>query len=132
MEPSYGQPGVVTGPKGCKIPTKSFTIINVMPNEATDCKISWENAANCPDQLCTTDGKIAPNAQAKVTYIAEPKELACGKIASLTVNRASTPVATCKALSDVAPGLLYIKNELGDATKCEVSTTAARGGGRAF
>ena len=104
-----------------------------MPNEAITCKITWENAANCLPQDCTKDGKIAANGgQAPVTYIAEPKELACGKIASLTVSRGSTPVATCTGVTNVDPSLLYIKNDVGDNTKCLVSTTPTRGWSPAY
>ena len=119
---------MVTGPKGCKIPTKSFSLLNIMAAEAIECKATWKNAANCPAQDCSADGKIAPNAQAKVSYIAEPPLLACGKLVSLTVKRAGTPALVCTGLTDVASpaGLYYIK-ENADKSKCEVSNSPVRG-----
>ena len=97
-------------------------MINIMPKEASDCKITWENAANCPAQDCTTGGKIAANGGiAKVTYIAEPSVLACGKM-SLTVKRDGSTV--CTGLTNVAPSLYYIKENIDDQTKCEVGTSA--------
>ena len=117
---------MVTGPKGCKIPSKTFSLTNIMTTEATDCKITWENAANCPAQDCGTGGKIASNGIVKVTYIAEPPLLACGKI-SLTVKRGGTLV--CTGLTNIAspvPSTYYIK-ESADKATCEVATTPVRG-----
>ena len=98
-----------------------------MTTEATDCKITWENAANCPAEDCSTGGKIDPNVIVKVTYIAEPPLLACGKITSLTVKRGGTLV--CTGLTDIAspvPSTYYIK-ESADKATCEVATTPVRG-----
>ena len=92
-----------------------------MATEASDCKITWENAANCPAQDCTTDGKIAANGGiAKVSYIAEPPVLACGKM-TLAVKRGGS--LACTGLTNVAPSLYYIKESI-DKTSCEVSTSA--------
>ena len=120
---------MVTGPKGCKIPTKTFTVINIMATEATGCEVIWENAANCPTQKCSADGKIAPNGgTVKVSYIAEPPLLACGKLTSLAVDRGSTPILSCEKLTDVAsPAGLYYLKENADKKKCEFSTSPARG-----
>ena len=95
-----------------------------MPTEAIECKITWENAANCPPQDCSAGGKIAANGQAKVNYIAEPALLACGKLVSVTVKRAGTPALACSGLTDVTSpaGLYYIK-ENADKSKCEVSNS---------
>jgi len=116
---------VVTGPKGCKIPSKTFSLTNIMTTEATDCKITWENAANCPAQDCGTGGKIAASGIVKVTYIAEPPLLACGKMTSLTVKRDGA--LACTGLTNIAsPSLYYIKESL-DKTSCEVATNPVRG-----
>ena len=116
-QPSYGQTGVVTGPKDCKIPTKDkeFSLFNIMDTEATDCKVTWEKKENCPAQDCGTGGKIKAKDTVKVSYIAEAP---CGRM-SLTVKKGGT--LTCTGLTDVAsPDFYFIKD---NEKTCEVSTS---------
>ena len=109
---------MVTGPKDCKIPTKGkeFSLFNIMDTEATDCKITWENAANCPAQDCGTGGKIEDGATVKVSYIAEPP---CGKM-TLTVKKGGT--LDCTGLTNVAsPNSFYFIKDV--EKTCEVATS---------
>ena len=120
-QPSYGQDGLVTGPKGCTIPTATFTLFNLMETDATDCAITWENSANCAAQDCGTITSLKPT---QVTYIAEPAVLACGKIASLTVKRGGT--LACAGLTDAPILSPYYIKESADKTSCDISNSLTK------
>ena len=106
---------------------KTFTIINRMDTEAFGCKITWENAANCPPQDCNEPNHIIdPNGKVTVSYIAQPPLLACGKLASVQAYTGRKRVLICKltnAPSSVVPTLYIKKYWIGTGATCEFSAS---------
>jgi len=117
--------GVVSGAKGCKPPSKSFTVWNLIGVELTDCVAKWDPSDNCPDQDITTDKKIAIGASASVTYYAAPPSLGCTKLLKTTLCKWANE--ECKLSADIDVPIkanLYVKKTLADATKCEIADNA--------
>ena len=116
--------GIVSGEKGCKPPSKSFTVYNLVGAELTDCVAKWDPTDTCPDQDMTTDKKIAADANAKVTYYAAPPSIGCTKLLATTLCKWGTQECKLKADTEIKdlPGNLYVKKTLADATKCEMAT----------
>jgi len=121
--------GVVSGAKGCKPPSKMFTVRNLVGAELTDCVAKWEPSDVCPDQDMTTDKKIAKDGNAEVTYYAAPPSLGCTKLLKTTVCKWGTE--DCLLTKDGKnedievkdlPTSLYVKKQLADAKKCEMGT----------
>jgi len=119
--------GVVSGAKGCIVPSKEFTIFNLIDAEVNECKAKWEPTAICPEQDVGTDGKktIAPLGSSKVTYFTAPPSLGCTKITEISCNWGAQ---VCKLEKiDVTIPDLYIKKILPDGTKCEIANTPRKG-----
>ena len=121
--------GIVSGEKGCKPPSKSFTVYNLIGEELTDCVAKWEPTDVCPDQDIGTDKKIPKDGSAEVTYFAAPPAIGCTKLLKTTLCKWGT--VECKLFKDDAnadidvpiPGNLFVKKQLADPTKCEISSS---------
>jgi len=114
--------GVLSGEKGCKIPSSMLTVFNLSPDKAAKTiKIEWENPTVCPDTVLTED--IAALKSAKVTYFEKPDSLKCGKMKKVT---GKIDAEECKPdLEDKEPADIYFKMDLSDAakTKCLIELT---------
>ena len=118
------QEGVVSGEKGCKVPFKSFTVINLTPKELTECVAKWEPTDICPDQDVGKDKKIPIGKSVTINYFDAPPSLACTKLTTLVCKMGTE---TCE-IKDIpippdVPSPLYIKTTLADPTKCEIAAT---------
>lgn len=121
------EPGVLSGEKGCIVPSKEFTIFNLINKELTDCKAKWEPTDICPEQNVGTDAKttIAPFGKSKVLYFAAPPSIGCTKITAISCNFGAEKCEydANKLPINVPIPNLYVKTKLADPTKCEIANT---------
>jgi len=121
------QEGVISGEKGCKVPSKSFTLFNLIDAGITECKVTWEPKDICPEQQANGDGKIAALGKFAFTYFDAPPSLACTEIKTVackwdnagTVKDCTLNPADAIKVKDVTN--LYVKKKLPDGTDCEIS-----------
>ena len=109
--------GLVSGESGCVVPSKSFTITNLIDADITDCNIEWEPTDVCPKQ---TVAKIEKFKSETVTYFTAPPPIGCTKINKVECTWGSEKCATSAAI-DVPISNLFVKTKLDDNTKCEVA-----------
>jgi len=120
--------GIVSGAEGCEPPSKTFTVYNLIGEEVTDCVAKWEPTDVCPDQDIGTDKKIPSGGSATVIYYAAPPSIACTKLLKTTTCtwgtvkcELSKPDGTPADYDVPIPGNLFVKKQLADPTKCEIS-----------
>jgi len=116
--------GTVSGEKGCKVPSKSFTLFNLIDADLTDCEVKFEPAATCPPQKAgaAADGKIGKLGNFKFTYYSAPPSMACTKISTDTICKWGAE--ECKLAAAVDPITnLYVKTTVADPKKCEITTS---------
>ena len=63
--------GVVSGAEGCKVPSKTFSIHNLISAEVK-CTVNWEPTSICPEQT----ELIAALGSGKITYFDAPPPIA--------------------------------------------------------
>ena len=115
--------GVISGEKGCKVPSSMLTVFNLSTEKAAkDIKIEWENPTVCPD---TVFAEIASLKSEKVTYFEKPDSLKCGKMKKVT---GKIDTVECKPdLEDKDPADFYFKTDLTDPKKCVIELTPKLG-----
>lgn len=116
--------GTVSGQLGCIVPSKSFTVINLIDSELTDCKAKWKPTEICPEQNIGKDGTttIPKGGSSKVTYFTEPPSIGCTEITEATCTF-GTEKCIIKDVKVPIPGVLYVKTTLADPKKCEIAST---------
>jgi len=124
------QESVVSGEKGCKVPSKSFTLFNLIDKEITNCAVTWDPTDICPEQKAgaAADGKIPALGNFAFTYFDAPPSLACKSITKVTCkwdNAGTEKECLLKAedlpieVKDITS--LYVKTTLPGGTDCEIS-----------
>merc|ERR1712232_685332 len=108
--------GIISGDKGCKIPSKKITVFNLTGKSAKTVKVEWES--NCADEEIA---EIATLKSQDVSYFESPDSLKCGKIKAVT-GKMDTVDCTALATTDVSN--VYIKTKSDDAAACVIETNA--------
>lgn len=120
------QVGSVSGELGCIVPSKSFTLFNLINSEITDCEVKWEPTDICPPVKAgkTGDGKIPALGNFAFTYFTAPPSLACTKLTEVTCKMGAEVCKTAKGM-DIPPDVpnMYVKTDLADPKKCLVDST---------
>ena len=115
---------MVSGIKGCKVQSKTFTVFNLIDADLTDCKIDWSPRDICPEQTVGTGGKIPKFGSAKVSYFAAPPSIGCTKINYFACMWGNI---ICKIISNDQPNVpipnLFVKKRPHDNFyECEIAT----------
>jgi len=117
--------GFVSGEKGCKVPSKTFTVFNLItkdPPKVTDCEAEWEPTDTCPKTTIGTGGEIPKAGSATVTYFTAPPSIGCTKIKKVSCKWGTE---TCETADINVPiPTLFVKTKKGDDTKCEIANNA--------
>jgi len=111
--------GLVSGEKGCEVPSKNFTITNLIAEDITDCKIDWEPTDVCPQETVAEIKTLKSNT---VTYFTAPPPIGCTKITKVECTWGSVKCATSGAIDVPIPNL-YVKTKLSAPKECEIANT---------
>jgi len=109
--------GIISGSKGCKIPSKKITVFNLTGAAAKTIKVEWVES-NC---AATDIAELATLKSQDVSYFESPDSLKCGKIKKVTGKMDATD---CTELGETDAANVYIKTLSTDATKCVIETNA--------
>ena len=110
---------IISGDKGCKIPSSKFTAFSLFTDKAAkDIKIEWEYSAACANVKIA---ELAALKSQEIKYFKAPDSLKCGKLKKVSGKMDAT---ACTALENVDPVNIYFKTDLADATKCMIETNA--------
>ena len=95
--------GLVSGKKGCKVPSKTFTVFNLLDAEVTNCKAKWEPTDVCQEQSIGTGGKIEKFGFANITYFTGPPSIGCTKITNLSCKWGTVKCKSKEAINVPIP-----------------------------
>ena len=118
---------MVSGKKGCKVQSKTFTVFNLIDADLTDCKINWDPRDICPEQTIGTGGKIPKFGSAEVSYFAAPPPIGCTKLRYISCNWEGLQDCKFQTINEINVPIpnLYVKERLNpppNSYNCEIAT----------
>merc|ERR1711915_563256 len=114
-----GEDGVVSGEKGCIVPSDSFTLFNLIDGELTNCEATFEPTATCPKQ---TVAKIAKGGSHVFTYFPAPPAIACTKLMEVRCTSGADECKTDGSIDKLPFPNLFVKKKL-TGTGCEIASS---------